>query len=125
MEYGPNHSLNNLDYCTFAIEANPHHWYRLEEVSNAYTTNKNTEISGIKVELSWRWFTVIKAAALDQMGTTTLYHQGKEDEISNEWGFSLVHDYQKEENNNKKLSQINVFCSINMIEWMDPISHNK
>jgi len=75
-EYGP---LNNRDVCVFAFEANSKHWPRLTEVSEAYAA------------VGWRYH-VVKAAVSDQNGSTTFFHQGKEDEKDNEWGFSGAKD---------------------------------
>jgi hypothetical protein len=83
-EYGEDSTRNNADYCVFEIEANPKHWKRLDTISNAYKTyNKG-----------WKYH-VIKAAASDQNGNMTFYHQGVDDNNNNEWGFSNVHDYKK------------------------------
>mmetsp|Transcript_45686 Transcript_45686/g.110695 ORF Transcript_45686/g.110695 Transcript_45686/m.110695 type:complete len:312 (-) Transcript_45686:81-1016(-) len=64
----------NKEYCVLAIEANPKHWDRLDAISIIYRS------------FGWR-FIVVKAAAFDEGGSGTFFHQG--DGRFNEWGFSL------------------------------------
>jgi len=71
--------LDNRDVCVFAFEANPKHWPRLREVSEAYAA------------VGWRYH-VVEAAVSDKAGTTKFYHQGKWDEENSEWGFSGAKD---------------------------------
>ena len=71
--------LDNRDVCVFAFEANPKHWPRLREISEAYAA------------MGWRYHPV-EAAVSDKSGTTVFYHQGNFDEAHNEWGFSGAKD---------------------------------
>ncbi|KAI2501843.1 methyltransferase [Fragilaria crotonensis] len=64
----------NEDYCVFAVEANPNHWPRLKNVSDAYAA------------LGWRYH-YVQAAAWDRDGVMVFHHQG--DTGHNEWGFSV------------------------------------
>ena len=73
-KYGQNRS--NEDYCVFSIEANPSHWPRLKNLSDAYAA------------VGWR-LNYVQAAAGDQNGTMVFYHQGQHDTVNSEWGFSL------------------------------------
>ena len=66
----------NEDYCVFAFEANPSHWPRLKNLSDAYAA------------VGWR-LNYVQAAVSDQNGTMVFYHQGKNDLKNNEWGFSV------------------------------------
>jgi Methyltransferase FkbM domain len=65
---------SNEDFCVFEVEANPKHWPRLDNVSQAYQ------------KMGWRYH-VVKAAAGDKHGTMSFHHQN--DEKDSEWGFSV------------------------------------
>ena len=98
--------LDNRDVCVFAFEANPKHWPRLHNVSEAYAA------------LGWRYH-IVEAAVSDKDGTTTFYHQGQGDEKHNEWGFSGAKDlsgiYGKE---NSKGNYTEEVVTIRLSDWI-------
>jgi hypothetical protein len=109
-EYGP---LDNQDVCIFAFEANSNHWPRLTEVSEAYAA------------VGWRYH-VVKAAVSDQNGSTTFFHQGKEDEKDNEWGFSGAKDLSQ--NYNGKVSEGGYTVevpTVRLSEWIQTHIHER
>jgi len=98
--------LDNRDVCVFDFEANPKHWPRLRQVSEAYAA------------MGWRYH-IVEAAVSDKAGTTTFFHQGQVDETNEEWGFSGAKDlseiYGEEKSKGKYTEEV---VTIRLSDWI-------
>lgn len=102
-EYG---LIDNRNICVFEFEPNAKHWSRLHEISAAYT------------KMGWRYH-VVEAAVSDRNGSETFFHQGKEDEKYNEWGFSGANEIPTEDGYSVEV------LTIRLGEWIQTHIHER